>query len=119
MKQITKVTSFLLLLHSLILVFIVTSILNNNEMDWPIYWLMLLPIDLPAFAVSYITAPVLETAFETLASQFSSSSPLSDPLNFWYPAFTFGLLGTVQWILLPKIVLYIYKRTKAKTANNV
>jgi len=112
MNQIAKVTSFVLILHSLILVFVITSILSNNEADWPMYWLILLPIDLPAFAISYLTAPVLETAFKTLSLQFSSSSPLSDWLNFWYPAFTFGLLGTIQWVFLPRIIVYIYKRIK-------
>ena len=117
MKQITKVTSALIVLHSLILVFVVTSILSNNEADSPMYWLILLPIDLPAFAISYITAPFLETSFANLAIQFPITSPLNDPLNFWYPAFAFGLLGTIQWLFLPKLIMCIYKWAKVRKAN--
>jgi len=118
MSQITKVTGLLFIIHTMVLVFIISSILNNGEMDWAMYWMVLLPIDLPAFGVSYITSPFLQGAFTNIAGQFPSSSPLSDPLNFWYPAFTFGFLGSLQWLFIPKTITLIRMRTKAKTANN-
>lgn len=110
----SKISIAMAMLHSIAVYCIVTLILNGNEPDWPIYWYIFIPFDLPALAVGYIPVPFLDKLFENLASHHPSSSPLSDPINFWYPAYVFGFLGAIQWLVIPWLTGKLVNKIKKK-----
>lgn len=99
-------------LHFSLVIFIIFHILSGKEPDWPIYWLLLIPFDLPLLLLQELTNWVVEPIFNILASSFIDTSPLSDSNNFWIPLFYYGLLGTFMWYFIPTIITKVIKMIK-------
>ena len=105
------------LLHLWLVTFIVINILNGKEPDWPMYWLILIPFDLPALLLSMLTGWASKPIFTAIAMNFSDASPLSDPVNFWMPLFYFGVLGTLMWYFIPVFIVKMLDIFRKKTPS--
>ena len=99
-------------LHLLFVIYLIHLILNGNEPDWPVYWLILIPFNLPTLLLIFITGRLLEPVFEIIASNFSTGTPLGDATNFWIPFFYFGILGTIMWYFLPSWIVILIAKIK-------
>jgi hypothetical protein len=116
MKNKSKTIGMILgTLHLSLVIFLVSSILSGIEPDWPMYWLLLIPFDLPILLLQYLTSWIIEPIFSMLASNFADSSPLSSSVNFWMPLFYFGLLGTVMWYFIPTVIIKVMNKLNKRT----
>ena len=116
MKNKSKTIGMILgILHLSLVIFIVFNILSGKEPDWPMYWLLLIPFDLPVLLLQYLTNGIIEPVFSILASNFTDTSPLSSSNNFWMPLFYYGLLGTVLWYFIPTIIAKVINMIKKQT----
>lgn len=82
-------------LHLAILGCTVALILSGREPNWPGYWIAFLALDFP---VSLGVMPV------TWLVPASSSGPLRDISNFWWPLVYHGVLGTAWWYIVGRTI---------------
>ncbi len=100
----SRITQLIVLIHSLLVGFVISSIFSGTYSEIMHYWYLFILFDFPAFALGYLSMPIIGGVLNVIAELFPSSSPLSDVRNFWQPVYTFGLLGTIQWIYLPGLI---------------
>ncbi len=116
MKNKSKKIGIILgILHLSLVIFIISNILSGKEPDWPMYWLLLIPFDLPVLLLQYMTHWMIEPIFSLLSSKFTDTSPLSSSGNFWIPLFYFGLLGTVMWYFIPTVITKVINKFNKRT----
>ena len=103
----SRITQLIVITHSLVVCFVISSIFLGTYSEIMHYWYVFIPFDFPALALWYLTMPIIGGLFNVIAELFPRSSPLSDAQNFWQPVYVFGLLGTIQWVYLPRLIIRI------------
>ena len=95
-------------IHVAIVAYTLAQILAAGAADWTVYWRMFLALDFP---VSIAVVPL------TWISPPSPAGPLSDFVNFWWPAVVHGLLGTLWWYIVGMAIGDRLTRLRARGAD--
>ena len=86
------------LLHLALVSYTVAAILidySSGDISSTFYWRIFLALDFP---VSLAVVPL------TWISPPAASGPLSDFANFWWPLAVHGLLGTLWWYIVGRMI---------------
>ena len=98
-------------MHGALAVYVVKLIVSGIEPDWPMYWMIFIPIDFPFSLLALIMGSLLSWISPDKLLWFSpNTSPLNDVVNFWIPLFVFGVLGTLWQAILPSLLMSAYKK---------
>ena len=82
-------------IHIAIIVYTLAQIFAAGAADWTFYWRIFLALDFP---VSLAVVPV------TWISSPSPGGPLRDFANFWWPLAVHGVLGTLWWYIVGRMI---------------
>ena len=82
-------------IHIAIVVYTLAQIFAAGAADWTFYWRIFLALDFP---VSLAVVPL------TWISPPSPSGPLSDFANFWWPLVVHGVLGSLWWYIVGRMI---------------
>lgn len=108
-KKLNRLGSTFALFHIALVIYVVTFILNGVERDWPLYWLLFLLLDFPVCLIEVGVNCLIFDSYEqtwipTRLDLVESYSPLNDVVNFWMPLLIYGVIGTVWWFIIPRII---------------
>jgi len=82
-------------IHIAIVVYTLAQIFAAGAADWTFYWRIFLALDFP---VSLAVVPL------TWISPPVAGGPLHDFANFWWPLFVHGVLGTLWWYIVGRMI---------------
>lgn len=101
--------------HILILIFTIQLMYLDIEADWPLYWFVFVYVDLPISLLYPITYQLI--AYMIPFAQISTflrnflPYPIYDIDNFIFPFIFFGILGTIWYFFLPKVMVFLINST--------
>ena len=82
-------------IHIALVVYTLAQIFAAGAADWTFYWRIFLALDFP---VSLAVVPL------TWISSPAAGGPLSDFANFWWPLVVHGVLGTLWWYIVGRMI---------------
>ena len=82
-------------IHIAIIVYTLAQIFAAGAADWTFYWRILLALDFP---VSLAVVPL------TWISPPTAGGPLHDFANFWWPLAVHGVIGTLWWYIVGRMI---------------
>ncbi len=102
-------------IHLLVVLAACRFCMRTTDPDWPMVWAVFLLIDGPIIFLS--------SAFPHYSRMTyfpgGESAPLNDPNNFWIPALICGILGTVQWFFVAKLLAMMFAKPRAQTDSPI
>ena len=107
------------LIHLALVICLAISIATSSDLVAVNGWLLFLPIDFPIslgiFPIEYL---VQSFELDILISKASPYNVLSDISNFWVPILYFGIIGSLWWFYIAKIVTsFIGKKLKLNISD--
>ncbi len=91
------------------------AIHSSYDALWESVWFILVFPDFPASALLFISLNVIPNNVQFALDGFFENIFSTFPYNsfyFWFIVFIYGILGTVWWFYVPRIVMWIAKRLR-------